>query len=98
MSVDLLLESDSWGYMSVDLLGEGAEGVAEGLGGQVEQRLQEHLCLQRVEALALVWTPHHHHHHHHGERPYETIVNTYSSANRPLNRSMLLQHGYIFNK
>lgn len=48
--------------MSVDLLGEGAEGVAEGLSGQVEQSLQEHLRLQRVEALALIWK------HHQGER------------------------------
>lgn len=38
-----------------DLLSKGAEGVAEGLGSQVEQSLQEDVDLQRVEALALVW-------------------------------------------
>lgn len=39
----------------MNLLAKGAEGVAEGFGSQVEQSLQEHVDLQRVEALALVW-------------------------------------------
>lgn len=39
----------------MNLLAESTEGVAEGFGCQVEQRLQEHVDLQRVEALALVW-------------------------------------------
>lgn len=41
-------------FQEVNLLGEGAEGVAEGLGCQVEKSLQEHVDLQGVEALALV--------------------------------------------
>lgn len=41
--------------MGGDLLSKGAEGVAEGLGSQVEQSLQEDVDLQRVETLALVW-------------------------------------------
>lgn len=36
-------------------LGQGTEGVAEGLGSQMEEGLQEHLYLQGVEALALIW-------------------------------------------
>lgn len=35
-------------------LGEGAEGVAERLGCQMEKSLQEDVDLQGVEALALV--------------------------------------------
>lgn len=40
----------------VNLLAEGTEGVAEGFGCQMEQSLQEHVDLQRVEALPLIWT------------------------------------------
>ena len=36
-------------------LGEGAEGVAEGLGRQVKKSLEEHVDLQRVEALTFIW-------------------------------------------
>ena len=53
------LVSEQFGHSKVDLLGEGTEGVAEGLGGQVEQCLQKHLSFQRVEALTLVQTNHH---------------------------------------
>lgn len=42
-------------FMAVHLLSEGTEWVAEGFGCQVEQSLQEHVDLQRVEALALIW-------------------------------------------
>lgn len=38
-----------------NLLCKGAEWVAEGLCGQVEERLQEDVNLQRVETLTLVW-------------------------------------------
>lgn len=40
----------------VDLLAERAERVAEGFGSQMEQSLQEHVNLQRVETLTLIWT------------------------------------------
>lgn len=36
-------------------LSQGAEGVAEGFGRHAEQSLQEHVDLQGVESLALVW-------------------------------------------
>lgn len=51
MDQNLQLRTDGGG----NLLSEGAEGVAEGLGSQVEQSLQEDVDLQRVETLALVW-------------------------------------------
>lgn len=38
-----------------NLLSQGAEGVAEGFGSHAEQRLQEHVNLQGVKSLALVW-------------------------------------------
>ena len=38
----------------VNLLSEGTEGVTEGFGSQMEQRLQEHIDLQGVESLPLI--------------------------------------------
>jgi len=40
--------------LQLNLLAEGAEGVAEGFSCQMEQSLQEHVDLQRVEALPFI--------------------------------------------
>lgn len=40
---------------AINLLGEGTEGVAEGFGRQMQKSLQEHVNLQRVEALSFIW-------------------------------------------
>lgn len=59
-----------------NLLSEGAEGVAEGLCSQMEQSLQEHVDLQRVETLTLI---------------YRTKEMRYQSSHSPLMVQILSQ-------